>query len=90
VIAVVQALHPDTGYVTQWRQALRVVGGEVEAVSQVRVQDSLPPDLAGFTGRTCELDRLCHAAQGGSAVVISAIEGMAGVGKTQGGVRWSV
>jgi len=83
VLAVVQALHPDTGYVTAWRQALRVVGGEIEAVSQVRVQDRLPQDLAGFTGRTGELDRLRHAAQAGKAVVISAIEGMAGVGKTQ-------
>ncbi|MGK5681383.1 tetratricopeptide repeat protein [Actinoplanes sp. URMC 104] len=83
VVAVAQALHPETGYVTQWRQTLRVVGGEIEAVSQVRVQDSLPQDLAGFTGRTGELDRLRHAARDGNAVVISAIEGMAGVGKTQ-------
>ncbi|SEH03631.1 Tetratricopeptide (TPR) repeat [Nonomuraea solani] len=83
VLAVVQALHPDTGYVTAWRQALRVIGGEIEAVSQVRVQDSLPQDLAGFSGRAHELDRLRHAVEGGSAVVISAIEGMAGVGKTQ-------
>ncbi|BEL04459.1 tetratricopeptide repeat protein [Actinoplanes sichuanensis] len=87
VLAVIQALHPDTGYVTQWRQALRVVGGEIEAVSRVRVQASLPPDLAGFTGRTRELDRLGHAAQNGQTVVISAIEGMAGVGKTQLAVR---
>jgi tetratricopeptide (TPR) repeat protein len=83
VIAVVEALHPDTGYVTQWRQALRVVSGEIEAVSQVRVLDSLPQDLAGFTGRAGELDRLRHAARGGQAVVISAIEGMAGIGKTR-------
>ncbi|MDY7089743.1 MAG: tetratricopeptide repeat protein [Actinomycetota bacterium] len=83
VLAVVEALHPDTGYVTQWRQALRVIGGEIEAVSQVRVQDGLPQDMAGFTGRTGELDRLRHAARAGHAVVISAIEGMAGVGKTQ-------
>ncbi|WP_203903822.1 tetratricopeptide repeat protein [Virgisporangium aliadipatigenens] len=83
VIAVVHALHPDVGYVTAWRQALRVIGGEIAAVSRVRVQDSLPQDLAGFTGRARELDRLRHAAHGGEAVVISAIEGMAGVGKTQ-------
>jgi tetratricopeptide (TPR) repeat protein len=83
VIAVVEALHPDTGYMTQWRQALRVIAGETEAVSQVRVQDTLPPDLAGFTGRLGELDRLRHAIRAGQAVVISAIEGMAGVGKTQ-------
>jgi hypothetical protein len=84
---VVAALHPDVGYVTQWRQALRVIGGEIRAASQVRVQDRLPPDLAGFTGRTTELDRLRqalhHGYQDGGAVVISAIAGMAGVGKTQ-------
>ncbi|GIF02098.1 tetratricopeptide repeat protein [Paractinoplanes rishiriensis] len=83
VIAVVQAMRADTGYVAQWRQALRVVGGEIEASSQVRVQDRLPPDLAGFTGRRGELDQLRNATRAGAAVVISAIEGMAGVGKTQ-------
>jgi tetratricopeptide (TPR) repeat protein len=87
VIAIVQALHPDVGYVAQWRQALRVVGGETRAATQVRTQDRLPPDLVGFTGRTTELDRLRHALhrgqRAGGAVVISAIEGMAGIGKTQ-------
>jgi tetratricopeptide (TPR) repeat protein len=83
VVAVVMALHPDPGYVTQWRQALRVIGGETEAVSQVRVHASLPPELAGFTGRGGELDELRRAGRAGDAVVISAIEGMAGVGKTQ-------
>src|SRR5207237_523229 len=78
----VQALHPDVGYLAQWRQALRVVGGETRAAAQVRVQDTLPPDLAGFTGRTAELDRLRRALARGT-VVVSAIEGMAGVGKTQ-------
>jgi len=83
VVAVVQALHADVGYVAQWRQALRVVGGETQAASQVRVQDTLPQDLAGFTGRTAELDRLRGALRDGGAVVISALEGMAGIGKTQ-------
>jgi tetratricopeptide (TPR) repeat protein len=87
VVAVVKALHPDVGYVTQWRQALRVIGGETTAAGQVRVQDHLPQDLAEFTGRIIELDRLRSAVQrgrqDGGAVVISAIEGMAGVGKTQ-------
>jgi tetratricopeptide (TPR) repeat protein len=87
VLAVVRALHPDVGYVTQWGQALRVVGGETRAASQVRVQDTLPPDLPGFTGRTAELDRLREAVHAGrtdgGTVVISAIEGMAGVGKTR-------
>jgi tetratricopeptide (TPR) repeat protein len=87
VIAIVQALHPDVGYVTQWRQALRVIGGETRAAAQVRVQDTLPQDPAGFTGRTAELDQLRQALRygtvNGGAVVISAIEGMAGVGKTR-------
>jgi hypothetical protein len=49
VATVVHALHPDVGYVTQWRQALRVICGETEAAAQIRVQDTLPPDLASFT-----------------------------------------
>jgi tetratricopeptide (TPR) repeat protein len=91
VIAVVRAMHPDTGYLTQWRQALRVVAGEARAAAQVRVGDRLPPDLAGFTGRAAELDLLRRALregrQNGDPVVISAIAGMAGVGKTQLAVR---
>jgi tetratricopeptide (TPR) repeat protein len=87
VAAVVSALHPDAGYAAQWRQALRVIAGEISAAGQVRVQDRLPPDLAGFTGRTTELGRLRRAlGQDGSdagVVVISALAGMAGVGKTQ-------
>ncbi|RKR87351.1 tetratricopeptide repeat protein [Micromonospora pisi] len=87
VIGVVQALHPDQGYLAQWRQALQVVGGKAQAASQVRVQDTLPQDLPEFTGRTTELERLRqalrHGQHDGGAVVVSAIEGMAGVGKTQ-------
>jgi tetratricopeptide (TPR) repeat protein len=87
VLAVVHALHPEAGYVSQWRQALRVIGGETQAAAQVRVQDSLPRDLVRFTGRDNELDQLRQVLRTGrrrgGAVVISAIEGMAGVGKTQ-------
>jgi tetratricopeptide (TPR) repeat protein len=82
LVAAVQALHPDRGYVTQWRQALHVVLGEAYAAVQVRAQDTLPADLPEFTGRTAELRRLQHSTTDGT-VVISAIEGMAGVGKTQ-------
>jgi tetratricopeptide (TPR) repeat protein len=83
VVAVVEALHADLGYVTQWRQALRVISGETQAAAQVRVQDSLPQDLPFFTGRDAELDRLRQLAKESPAVVISALAGMAGVGKTQ-------
>ncbi len=80
VVAVVSALHPETGYVAQWQQALRVVGGRTGAAAQVRVQDALPPEPPGFTGRGGELARLRRALRGGSPVVIA---GMAGVGKTR-------
>ena len=87
VVAIVQALHPDAGYVTQWRQALRVISGETSSASQVRVQDRLPPDLPGFTGRAHELDRIARAMHRGTVeagkAAIVAVVGMAGVGKTQ-------
>lgn len=87
IVAVVTALHPDVGYVAQWRQALRVIGGEARAAGQVRVEDRLPPDLAGFTGRAAELAHLRRVlgapSSGAGGPAIAAIAGMAGVGKTQ-------
>ncbi|GAA1639773.1 tetratricopeptide repeat protein [Actinoplanes couchii] len=87
VLTVVRALHPDRGYLEQWRQALRIVDGRDRAAARVHVQDTLPPDLAEFTGRTAELGRLGRilddSRRDGGTVVISAIEGMAGVGKTR-------
>jgi DNA-binding SARP family transcriptional activator/tetratricopeptide (TPR) repeat protein len=55
----------------------------------------LPADLRGFIGRVehlGELDALlpdAHSAPGATAVVISAIEGTAGVGKTALAVHWA-
>jgi NB-ARC domain len=48
------------------------------------VPAQLPHDVAGFTGRELELAALDSLAQGeaGTAVVISAIDGVAGIGKT--------
>lgn len=87
VLAVVQALHPDAAYTAHWRRALRVIGGRSQAASQVSVQGSLPPEPAGFTGRTSELGRLRQAGrdgrEAGGPVAVCAIHGMAGVGKTQ-------
>ncbi|HVQ93998.1 MAG TPA: helix-turn-helix transcriptional regulator, partial [Mycobacteriales bacterium] len=51
----------------------------------------LPADVAAFTGRAAdlaELDRLTGAAEP-AAVVISAVSGTAGVGKTALAVRWA-
>src|SRR5690349_16449556 len=61
VESVVRVLYPDTGYVTQWRQALRVIGGQIRAAGQVRVHDALPQDLATFVGRAAQLEQLLRA-----------------------------
>ncbi|HEU4425270.1 MAG TPA: BTAD domain-containing putative transcriptional regulator [Pilimelia sp.] len=53
----------------------------------------LPPDVYGFSGRRDELDRLDDLLTGAgdhaTAVVISAIAGTAGVGKTAIAVHWA-
>ncbi len=49
----------------------------------------LPADVAGFTGRDAELGRLDLLLSGEQAVVISAVSGMAGVGKTALAVHWA-
>jgi tetratricopeptide (TPR) repeat protein len=81
VLAVVEVLHPDAGYVAQWRQALRVVVDGTSAALRVRVQENLPEDVPGFTGRADELDLIRRATQGGQRIVT--ISGMPGVGKTR-------
>ncbi|MEQ4304093.1 tetratricopeptide repeat protein [Plantactinospora sp. B6F1] len=61
--------------------------GIVETGIAVSAHRQLPPDIADFTGREAELailsSALPSAGDTGSTVVISAIEGMAGVGKTR-------
>jgi len=59
-----------------------------------QIPRQLPPVVAGFTGRAAELDtltRMQDQAGGGAAgtVVISAIGGTAGVGKTALAVQWA-
>jgi tetratricopeptide (TPR) repeat protein len=96
VIAVVQALHDETGYLTHWRQALRVSLAETTAAAQVRVLDRLPEDVATFTGRESEIARIRSLAaltdqpdqpgqpgRPGLGPPICVLAGMAGVGKTQ-------
>jgi tetratricopeptide (TPR) repeat protein/DNA-binding SARP family transcriptional activator len=57
------------------------------------VPAQLPPDVRGFTGREDELDELdrllVDADDQSTAVVISAVAGTAGVGKTALAVRWA-
>ena len=64
----------------------------VAAVGGPPIPRQLPADVAGFTGRArplAELDSLAQGGQRGSAVVISAVSGTAGVGKTALAVRFA-
>lgn len=65
--------------------------GTPVTVSQVRPAQ-LPPDVAAFTGRARELrelDALLPDEAGPTAVVISALAGTAGVGKTALAAHWA-
>jgi tetratricopeptide (TPR) repeat protein len=87
--AIVRALGQDPASVGRWRAAYIRVQNETKHSDSGQVVRHLPADLATFTGRVAEMksvlavaDRL---ASGGAptAVVITAFEGMAGVGKTR-------
>ncbi|MBY8885768.1 tetratricopeptide repeat protein [Streptomyces sp. PTM05] len=89
VMAIVRALGADEPTVGLWRAACLTAHGLAKTGGPAGVLCQLPTDLATFTGRREELAHLLAAAtrpcDGGGArtVVVSAIEGMAGVGKTR-------
>ena len=88
VLALVRVLSTDERQVAVWREAyLRVLAG-VRTGAPNGVLRQLPADLLTFTGRAEHLRRLAGVTAGsgrpGTAgtMVVCAIEGMAGVGKT--------
>ncbi|MGV4988703.1 ATP-binding protein [Streptomyces sp. NRAIS4] len=89
IVGIVRALGADEPAVDRWREACIKVHGLAKTGGPVGVFGQLPTDLATFTGRREELARLIadatqhHNGDGTNTVVISAVEGMAGVGKTQ-------
>ncbi|TQF06067.1 tetratricopeptide repeat protein [Kitasatospora acidiphila] len=88
VVGIVRALGLGEDEVDRWRQACVRVHARAKTGGPTGVLRQLPADLATFTGRGKELDALLAVVgrvgtAGAAAVVISAIEGMAGVGKTQ-------
>ncbi|WP_377267547.1 tetratricopeptide repeat protein [Peterkaempfera sp. SMS 1(5)a] len=88
VLAIVRALGADGQQVNSWRQAYVRAYTETKAGGPVGVFRQLPADLPTFTGRADHMQRLVDTVDGrgthaSTTVVISAIEGMAGVGKTQ-------
>ncbi|MET7426534.1 BTAD domain-containing putative transcriptional regulator [Dactylosporangium sp. NPDC005555] len=84
-------VEPGPDLLDAHRRVLRQEPVPVHTVAVVPAQ--LPPDVAGFAGRTAELaelDRIVEAGQAQpTAVVIAAISGTAGVGKTALAVRWA-
>jgi DNA-binding SARP family transcriptional activator/tetratricopeptide (TPR) repeat protein len=77
-----------------------ILGGNTEpptpqapGAAAYAVPAQLPADVAGFAGRTAYLDRLdallAHEDGTTTAVVISAIAGTAGIGKTALAVHWA-
>lgn len=94
VLAVVRALGVREVEVDLWRQAWFRVHVAAKSGGSVAVLRQLPRDLPTFTGRAAALQALLDAVgadddpEGGPrTVVVSAIEGMAGVGKTRLAVR---
>ena len=84
VTAIIRALGADEATVDRWRAAYLRVHRDAKAGAQAGVLRQLPVDLATFIGREKELAFLIDAAAEDSrTVVISAVEGMAGIGKTQ-------
>ena len=91
VLAVVRALGLDEIEVHVWRTAWFRVHAGAKSAGSARALRQLPADLATFTGRERELQAIVGAigaaSDRGSTVVISAIDGMAGVGKSALAVR---
>jgi tetratricopeptide (TPR) repeat protein/transcriptional regulator with XRE-family HTH domain len=89
-VRAARAAQPSAGAAAVW------AGGPAVAAGGWVVPRELPADVAGFTGREGELsalDRLLPEVAGdgpaGRPVVISAVAGTAGVGKTALAVRWA-
>ncbi|GAA2639376.1 tetratricopeptide repeat protein [Dactylosporangium fulvum] len=78
--AIAEALGGDAGYAEHWRAAVRAIRSRATAASWVDSAARLPTGTGTFVGRRDELDRLLTA--DGATVVVSAIRGMPGVGKT--------
>jgi tetratricopeptide (TPR) repeat protein len=85
VLAIVRALGvTGDADLARWRAALVRANLAARVVGPVATPRQLPADLTTFTGRTQALADLFRVVESApDTVVIAAIEGMAGVGKTQ-------
>lgn len=84
VVDIARVLLGDPAGAETWRHACQVIAGRASAAGIVDVFDVLPEDLASFVGRRRELRSITQwVDQGVTSVLISAITGMAGIGKTR-------
>lgn len=89
VTATVRALGLDDQAVADWQAACIRIQAQAKTGGPAGVFRQLPADLATFCGRDSELATLVDQAvspqgsAGATTVAVSAIEGMAGIGKTQ-------
>ncbi len=86
-----QALHQQILRADPALAAPASAGAGPARIAAAPVPRQLPPDVPGFTGRVAELARLDQLIGAGTAatVVISAIVGTAGVGKTALALHWA-
>jgi tetratricopeptide (TPR) repeat protein len=96
LVRLLGARPPEQGVLASaWERAEAGRTGAVRAGGGARaapVPRMLPPRAAGFAGRLsalAQLDALLVADSWSGAVVISAVDGMAGVGKTALAVHWA-
>jgi len=93
VATTVRAMGLSEEAVAGWRAACIRVQADARSGGAVGVFRQLPAALGTFTGRDAELERLLAVASPGTrrggpgTVVICAVEGMAGIGKTQLALR---
>lgn len=90
VADIAAALLGDRAAAEPWRLACHAIDSGTPHAAAVAVADGLPDDLSGFTGRKAELAELLDMLRTGSpgnTMAITAIGGMAGVGKTTLAVR---
>jgi DNA-binding SARP family transcriptional activator/tetratricopeptide (TPR) repeat protein len=86
-----RAILTDADPLEVYRQAYGgPAGSAVPAAAALAVPAQLPADVAGFTGRAAQLKQLGTALGGEpTTVVITAIAGTAGVGKTALALHWA-
>jgi DNA-binding SARP family transcriptional activator/tetratricopeptide (TPR) repeat protein len=86
-------LENDEGLIGTAGPQPPATGPATSAPAPIVPPAQLPPDLPAFTGRSWELAQLNSLLDSGTqpppAVVISAIDGMAGIGKTALAVHWA-